>query len=356
VAAGRSPAASPLPPRIDRERLAEEGAMKAAVYHGPRDIRVEDVPTPEPAANEILVEVRACGICGSDLHTFREGIFEDLGRDIPGRDGRIMGHEFAGIVAQVGCDVEGVQLGDRIAGIGRGAYAEYVVVEAIERNVHHLPEHVSFEEAATLEPLATSLHGVGLAGVRDGETVVILGAGIIGLGALQAIRATVPGARTIVVDGLPARLEMARRLGASDVVDLTRGDPVEQVYALVGEQDVPRLGFRGGNVDAVLDCAGARTSTQQGLEMLKQEDGRLVLVALFEHPGPFDRNVVVRKQARVQGSWAWTTADFRRALDLVASGQVDRRPLVSHELALDDAAEAFRVQESGRAIKVLVKP
>lgn len=330
--------------------------MKAAVYYGPRDIRIEDVPRPEPAANELLVEVRACGICGSDLHTYRYGLFEDLGRTIPGRDGRIMGHEFAGVVAAVGPGVSGVRVGDRLAGIGRGAYAEYVIVEVAERNVHPLPPHVSFEEAATLEPFATSLHGVGLAAPRDDETVVVLGAGIIGLGAVQAIRATAPGARVIVVDGTPTRLEMARRVGADHTVDFTQGDPVDQVLALVGEQEVPRLGFRGGNVDAVIDCAGAPASSQQGLEMLKQEDGRLVLVALFEHQGPLDRNIIVRKHVRLLGSWAWTTADFQRALELVASGQVDRRSLVSHEFALDQADEAFAVQERGQAIKVLVKP
>jgi len=106
----------------------------------------------------------------------------------------------------------------------------------------------------------------------------------------------------------------------------------------------------------VLDCAGAPNSSQQGLELLKQEDGRLVLVALFEHPGPLDRNVVVRKHVQLLGSWAWNTADIRLALELVASGKVDRRSLVSHEFALDDAAEAFKVQERGQAIKVLVKP
>ena len=329
--------------------------MKAAVYYGPRDIRVEDIPRPAPGANEILIEVRACGICGSDLHTYRYGVFEDLGVPLAGRDGRVMGHEFAGVVAEVGSGVSGIQVGDRLAGIGRGAYAEYVPVEVIERNVYPLPEHVSFEEAATLEPLATSLHGVELAQPRAGETVVILGAGIIGLGALQAVKA-LSEARAIVVDGSAPRLEMARQLGADATVDFTTGDPVEQVYALVGEQDVPRLGFLGGNVDAVIDCAGAVNSSQQGLQMLKQEDGRLVLVALFEHPGPLDRNQIVRKHVRLLGSWAWNTADFRQALELVASGRIDRRPLVSHQFALDDAAEAFEVQEAGQAIKVLVKP
>ena len=128
----------------------------------------------------------------------------------------------------------------------------------------------------------------------------------------------------IVVDGMPSRLDMARQVGADEVVNFRDGDPVEQVYALVGEQEVPRLGYRGGNVDAVIDCAGAVNSSQQGLQMLKQENGRLVLVALFEHDGPLDRNMIVRKHVQLLGSWGSTAADLRHALELIASGTVDR--------------------------------
>lgn len=330
--------------------------MKAAVYYGPRDIRVEDVPRPEPGPRDILVSVRACGICGSDLHTYRYGLFEDLGRELSGRDGRVMGHEWGGVVAEVGAEVTAVKVGDRLTGVGRGAYAEYVLVEAADQNVYPLPDHVSFEEAATLEPFATSLHGVAEANPQSGETVVVLGAGIIGLGVIQAIRATTTGVRIIVVDGTPSRLTKAREQGADDLVDFTRGDPVEQVLALVGEQPIPRLGYRGGNVDAVIDCAGAVRSSQQGLEMLKQADGRLVLVALFEHEGPLDRNIIVRKNVRLLGSWGGPPQYFRHGLGLAAAGKVDRRALVSHEFALADAAEAFAVQERGQAIKVLIKP
>ena len=98
--------------------------MRAAVYHGPRDVRIEEVPTPEPREQEILVKVGACGICGSDLHTYRYGIFEELGIELAGRDGRLMGHEFAGEVAAVGAGVKHVPIGERIAGIGRGAYVD----------------------------------------------------------------------------------------------------------------------------------------------------------------------------------------------------------------------------------------
>src|ERR671911_523025 len=118
--------------------------MKAAVYYGPRDIRIEDVPTPVPGPNDLLVEVKACGICGSDLHTYRYGIFEDLGRPIKGHPGRVMGHEFSGVVAEVGAGVSGIKVGDRMVGMGNGAYAEYLLVELGERNYYPLPDHVPF--------------------------------------------------------------------------------------------------------------------------------------------------------------------------------------------------------------------
>ena len=177
--------------------------MKAAVYHGPRDIRVEEVPMPAIAEDELLVRIKACGICGSDLHMYRLGMFEALGRQVD--NGRIMGHELSGEVVATGPKATGFHVGDRIAGVGVGGFAEYTPLQITERSPHLLPETISFEEGATLEPLATSLHGVGLAKPAAGETVVILGGGIIGLGCLQALRATVP-CRVIVVDASRRRL------------------------------------------------------------------------------------------------------------------------------------------------------
>ena len=126
--------------------------MRAAVYHGPRDIRVEDVDTPGIAKDEMLVQVRACGICGSDLHVYRLGVFEDQARPVGG--GLVLGHELAGEVVELGSRVAGFRVGDRIAGAARGSFAEYVPVQVSERGPHPLPPSVSFVEGATLEPLA----------------------------------------------------------------------------------------------------------------------------------------------------------------------------------------------------------
>ena len=330
--------------------------MKAAVYHGPRDIRVEQVERPGTGDDEVLVRVRACGICGSDLHMYRLGMFEVLGRPID-EDRRIMGHELSGEIVEVGEKVSGFRVGDRITGLGHGGFAEYVAVPVTKRSPHILPEPISFDDGATLEPLATSLHGVSLGRPSPGETVVVLGAGIIGLGCVQAIRATVD-CRVIAVDVSERRLNMAKRLGADAIVNLSETDSVEAVIELTGgAKPVEPFGVRGGNADLVIDCAGAPSSPNQGLLMLKQKYGRLVLVALFEHPADLDFNQVVRKHVAIYGSWTWTGDDYRRAIELVESGKVQRRPLISHALDLDDAPEGFAIQDQpGAAIKVVLKP
>lgn len=130
--------------------------MKAVVCHGSRDIRGEEVGTPEIAANEVLLRVKACGICGSDLHTYRLGMFEEaLGRPI--ENGRIVGHEMSGEIVEVGAAVEGFCAGDRVTSVGLGGFAEFTSLEIRERSPHLLPDTISFEEGAMMEPFATSL-------------------------------------------------------------------------------------------------------------------------------------------------------------------------------------------------------
>ena len=161
-----------------------------------------------------------------------------------------------------------------------------------------------------------------------------------------------------MVDASKRRLDMARALGADAIVDLTATDPLEAVIGLTGgAKPLDRFQVRSGNADAVIDCAGAQVSPDQGLAMLKQAEGRLVLVALFERPPTLDFNQVVRKQVTVHGSWAWTGDDFRRAIELVASGRIDRKPLISHQFSLAETPLAFSTQDRPEAaIKVLLKP
>ncbi len=151
---------------------------------------------------------------------------------------------------------------------------------------------------------------------------------------------------------------MAKELGADAVVNFTKTDPVEAVIELTGgNQQGDRFGMRGGNVDAVIDCAGAPTSPNQALAMLKPQRGRLVCVALYERQPELDFNQVVCKHVAIYGSFAWTGDDYREAIELVQTGRVDRRSLISHALDLDEAPEGFAIQDQpDAAIKVVLKP
>jgi threonine dehydrogenase-like Zn-dependent dehydrogenase len=175
---------------------------------------------------------------------------------------------------------------------------------------------------------------------------------------VQAMRATVPFCRIIVVDASTRRLEMAREFGAAATVNFTESDAVEAVIELTGgARPVERFGVPGGNADVVIDCAGARLSPNQGLRMLKQLNGRLVCVALFEQQPELDFNQVVRKHVTIHGSWTWTRDDYEQAIALVQSGRVNRLPLISHQFALRDAPQAFVTQDQpDAAVKVLIKP
>lgn len=330
--------------------------MKAAVYHGPRDIRLEEVKVPEINENEVLLRVHSCGICGSDLHMYRQGMFDKaLGRPI--KNGRIMGHEMSGEIFKIGQEVDGFKIGDRITTVGLGGFAEFVPIAINERSPHHLPDNISFDEGATLEPLASSLHAVKLARPKTGETIVILGLGIIGLGCVQIIKTTI-NCQIIAVDTSSKRLEMAKQLGANAVVNLAETDPVEAVIKLTGgAKPIERFGTRGGNADAVIDSAGARTSPNQGLTMLKQLYGRIIFVALFEHQPKLDFNQIVRKHVTIQGSWNWTGDEYREAITLVKNNYIDRKPLITHTLPLTEAPKAFAIQDQPDAtIKVLLNP
>ena len=333
--------------------------MKAGVFHGARDVRCEDVPEPELGEGEALIRVRACGICGSDLHTYREGLFQDLALSTPA--GRILGHEFAGEIVAINGDMQGLTVGDRVTVPGLGANAEYVKIPTAAAGLClPLADDVSYTEAATTEPLATSLHAVNIAEVGDGETVVIMGAGIIGLGILQCIRAR-STARTVVVDLSDKRLALAAELGADETVNARDGGVEERLMAHTGAAgellDAPR-----GVADLVFDCVGVTANftgtsvLEQALAMVKPR-GTVVVVAVFERPLEIDANLVVRKGVRLLGSWAWSGQEFVDALELISSGKVDRRALISHEFSLEQVAEAYATQAStDAAIKVMLVP
>jgi 2-desacetyl-2-hydroxyethyl bacteriochlorophyllide A dehydrogenase len=243
--------------------------------------------------------------------------------------------------------------------VARGANAEFVKIGPVEiALLMPIDEAISFPEAATTEPLGTSLHAVNLADPKDGEIHVIMGAGIIGLGVLQCIKHQ-SSAKIVVVDLSDKRLAKATELGADLTINAGKTDVVLQM--LVSGQlglDVPLA----GNVDAVYDCAGVGKSFE-GTSVLEQaisivkEDGKVVIVAVFEKAPEIEWNLVVRKGVRLFGSWAWSPEELVQASRLISSGEIDRKPLISHTFSLEDAREAYETQlREEEAIKVLLTP
>lgn len=335
--------------------------MKAAVFCGPRNIKIEEVETPRLETGDVLLKIKACGICGSDLHTYKLGIFPDLG--VPAGSGRIMGHEFSAEVAEVAGQVEGLKVGDRVTSPGMGANAEYLKMPAAMRPIiFKIPPEVSYEEAATNEPLATSLHAVNLANPANGESHVILGAGIIGLGVLQVLKALSP-VEVVVMDFSDKRLAMAKELGADVIINAAREDAYQKMLEMKGSRTLSFMEeYPMSSVDTVYDCAGntaEHTGTSalwQALLMVK-ENGKVILAAILEKPLELEHNLIVRKGISLLGSWAWSLDEFAQALELLQSGKVNRKPLITHEFPLDKAREAFETQlNTEEAIKVVIKP
>ena len=353
---------------------SQRGAfMKAAVLYGARDVRTEDVEMPRVDSGDVLIRVRACGICGSDLSGYRQGLIDGLGAS--SGSGQIIGHEFSGEIAKIGGQVEGLAVGDRVTSVVMGGNAEYVRIPSATaaRLVIPLPRELSFEEAATNEPLANSLHVTNLADPSDDDTIVIIGAGVIGLGVLQVIRARC-AATVYVIDLSDKRLDMAMQLGANYVIDAKEEDPYEKILEMTGSTILSFLSEPAGGADIVCDCAGYSgevagpasdgvalgaerpSSMWDALRMVK-ENGKVVVIAFCQHIPRINPNIIVRKGLRVIGSWAWTKDEFVQSLELMRSGVVNRRKLITHEFPLDQAKEAFETQlRVDEAIKVLIKP
>jgi len=339
--------------------------MKAAVFYGPRDIRTEEVEKPGIEDNEILVKVKACGICGSDLHMYKLGLFSELlCRQL--KKGGIPGHEFSGEVAKVGKKVRRLKEGDRVAAIYNGGMAEFTPVPVFQGfNVHTLLPEVSYEEAATLEPLANSVHAALRANPSKGENAVIFGAGAIGLGIIQYLKALEVGLnKLIVVDISDYRLKVAKQLGADEVINASVDVPNEKILEFVGSVPLMFLPtITTPAVDIVYDCVGyikehpGTPVIQQAINMVRELRGRVLVHGMFEENVNLDLLPMVGKQVNVIGSFGFTPSDIKQALELIQSKKIDRSKIISHELPLDQAKEGFETQcNVNESVKVLIKP
>lgn len=332
--------------------------MKAAVYVKPGDIQIIEVPMPEYSPNGVLMKVRSCSICGSDVSTYKYGgNWSDVG--IPVDEGIILGHEIAGEIVEIGSQVTDHKIGDRLILQTMGGYAEYLTVEPgyAGSQPFKMPSNISFEEASTVEPMAVSYAAIQRAEPKETDVVLIIGAGTVGLGCLQVLKAEFPVAKILVADTSEKRLAVAAELGADVIINAKKESLADRAAEIAGDESVWFLDHTATSVDIVLECAGASVTLQQAIEIVKPVTGRVVLVALYHEQVPIDPNYIVLKNIMVRGAMPTTNIEFNHCAELVASGKVNRAPLISHRFSLDEIVKAFEVQSNpDESVKVVVIP
>lgn len=326
-----------------------------ARLHGEYDIAPGTDDIPEAGPKDVVIRIAVCGICGTDLAFYRTG-------SVP--SGAILGHEFSGRVVAVGEQVAGVTAGQRAVvnpmhnglGLGQvaGAFAQYIRLEGAEAglNLHPLPDSISDELGALIEPFAVGLHAANRAGVTADDRAVIFGAGTIGLTVLAALRAR--GVKDIlVIDLSDRRLDLAREMGAGAVHNPASGSVRAFIGGHYGEEELRYLPEPVALASVVFDCAGAAPVPHDALRSLAP-GGRLVLVADPHGLELPDLRLVMLRELHVMGALAYT-GEFAEAIDLLDRGVVDLMPLITHRFPLNEISDAFRVQlNPDKAVKVLV--
>ena len=337
--------------------------MRAMFVHGPRDLRLGEMPKPEPGPGQVLVRVRAVGICGSDVHTYQYG---EIGGTVI-RSPLVLGHELSGVVEALGPGVQGPPPGTPVAvdpsvSCGRcefclegdphicpsihffgnwphhGGFREYLAHPA--DLVHPLPEGMSFDEGALLEPMGIALFVADLAGIRLGDRVAVLGSGPIGLLCVQMAR--LAGAAEITAtDVVVERLGAARRLGADMAWNAATDDVVARI--------VDHTGGRG--VDVVIEAAGAPETVEQAMEVAKP-GGTVVLVGIpAEDRVTFKASVARRKGLTIKYDRRMKHT-YPRCIALAQAGRVNLKPLATHHFPLERLGDALDLV-IGRADGVL---
>lgn len=339
--------------------------MKSAVFYGKHDLRVEEAPIPVPGPKDVLIRVKACGICGTDVHIY-EG---DKGAaDVT--PPTILGHEFAGVVEAVGEQVTGFQKGDRVCvdpncycgtcdpcrkglahycehmiGYGttvNGGFAEFCAVDV--RQVYKLGDQTTFEQGAMTEPVACCLHGIDMCEIKPGQSVVVIGGGMIGLLMLQLARLA-GAARTALLEPVESKREVAKKLGADVTVD-----PIHE--------DVKQVLKEAGIIapEVVIECVGRTATIEQAIDLA----GNKAIVMMFGLTKPDDTISVkpfqiFRKELVLKASFI-NPYTQKRALELIDSGRLDVSSMVYEVCGLDKLEEILAKPELRSNGKYIISP
>jgi L-iditol 2-dehydrogenase len=343
--------------------------MKALLLREYKRLELVDVPAPIPAPDEVLVRVKACGICGSDVH----GYDGSSGRRIPPI---VMGHEAAGVVASMGSKVSGIREGDRVTfdstiycglceycrrgevnlcdrrqvlGVSTpeyrrpGAFAEYVLVP--QRIMHRLPDDISFAEAAMVEPLAVAVHAVSLSKIRENSTALVVGAGMIGLLVLQALRAA-NCSRIYVMDIDDTRLRLAEQLGATATINVRKADAAAEIHGLTS----------GMGVDVALEAVGNNVAIKTAIDSVRK-GGSVTLIGNISPTVEIPLQAVVSRQIRLQGSAA-SSGEYPQCIEMLARSAVKVKPLITAVTPFEEGPRWFERLHSGEPnlMKIVLTP
>jgi len=331
--------------------------MKAAILEGKRKFVIEEVPEPILEKDEVLIRVRYCGICGSDLHVYKEGA------------GVGFGHEFSGDIVRMGSEVKGWKIGERVAvdplvscgdcfwchrgepGLCeqyfialvnyKGAFASYA--KAKHYQLHRLPRGLGYEEGAIIEPTTCALHAIKVAGMQKGDVVAVLGLGP--MGQLVARVAKAKSARAVYASEIsPLRLEMAG--GAVDeAIDAEATNPVDRILELTD----------GRGPDIVFECAGTVATTQQSIALVRK-GGTVVIVAICFETVELPVSNINLRGLTVRGSMCFSPGEYAAALRLIKNKKIDVAPLLRRKMPLTRINEAFETALRGEGGKILIKP
>lgn len=337
--------------------------MKAAVYHGKQDLRVEQVADKELKDNEVLIQVKFCGVCGTDIH-----IFNGDGGSFAVNPPLIPGHEFSGVVANVGANVKSVKIGDRVSadpndmcgecyfcknarqhfctnniGIGTtmdGGFAEYVVMR--EKQVYKFSDKLSFIEAAMAEPISCCLHGIDLCEIKSGDTVLVMGGGPIGMIMMQLAK-NAGASKVIMSEPVAEKRELALKLGATKVIN-----PMEEDVQKV-------LSEYCANVDVVIECVGNIHTQADAVKFA----GMCATIMYFglaspEDSFPIKPDDIFKKELKITSSFI-NPYTFERAIQVLESKAIDLESLITNIVPLDNIADVFTKEEYRRTGKVMIE-
>jgi len=345
--------------------------MKALLLTAPSKLELVDFPTPEPAADEVVVRVHACGICGSDIH----GWDGSSGRRNPPL---IMGHEAAGEVVATGSSVTAWKPGDRVTfdstiscgkcpscragqvnlcenrrvvGVApaeyrqHGAFAEQLAVP--DRILYRVPDALSFEQAAMVEPVSIAIHAVQRTKIAPGSTAVVIGSGMIGLLVIQALRWAGAG-QIVAVDLVDSRLELARQLGATHTVNSGKADTAAEVARITDQQ----------GADTAFEVVGFTPTVNLAIATLKRGGTAVLVGNLSPKTQDFPLQAIVTKELTVLGSCS-SAGEYPLCLDLIAQGKIEVKPMIETVAPLEDGAawfERLSAKDGGRYMKVILRP